>query len=120
MSDRSSGIDVGGTKIATATLEDGELDESHCHDTELGSQDKLVEQLVAAIEHARTDDTRAGGIGVPSMIEFETGRIRPSVNIPLEDVPLRELLSERAGVPVYVENDASCAALAEAFDATAR
>jgi glucokinase len=49
-------------------------------------------------------------------VEFATGRIASSVNIPLEDVPLRELLSERAGLPVYVDNDASCAALAEAFD----
>ena len=38
------------------------------------------------------------------------------MNIPLKDLPLRELLTERAGLPVYVENDASCAALAEAFD----
>ncbi len=37
------------------------------------------------------------------------------MNIPLKDVPLRELLTERVGLPVYVENDASCAALAEAF-----
>src|SRR6185312_14824594 len=51
----------------------------------------------------------------PSLIEFETGRIRSSVNIPLKDVPLRQLLTERLGLPVYVENDASCAALAEAF-----
>jgi glucokinase len=52
---------------------------------------------------------------VPSLIEFETGRIRSSVNIPLKDVPLRQLLTDRLGLPVYVENDASCAALAEAF-----
>ena len=52
---------------------------------------------------------------MPSLIEFATGRIRSSVNIPLKDVPLRELLTERVGLPVYVENDASCAALAEAF-----
>ena len=115
MSDQFIGIDVGGTKIATATLEAGELTESHLLQTELGSQDKLVEQLIGAIEHARTDRTRAVGIGVPSLIEFATGRIRSSVNIPLKDVPLRELLTERVGVPVYVENDASCAALAEAF-----
>jgi glucokinase len=38
------------------------------------------------------------------------------VNIPLEDVPLRELLTERVGMPVFVDNDASCAALAEAFE----
>ncbi len=115
MSDQFIGIDVGGTKIATATLEAGELTESHLLHTELGSQEKLVEQLIGAIELARTDRTRAVGIGVPSLIEFATGRIRSSVNIPLKDVPLRELLTEKAGLPVYVENDASCAALAEAF-----
>ena len=115
MSDQFIGIDVGGTKIATATLEAGELSESYLQHTELSSQEKLVGQLIAAIEHARTDQTRAVGIGVPSLIEFATGRIRSSVNIPLTDVPLRELLTEKAGLPVYVENDASCAALAEAF-----
>jgi glucokinase len=36
------------------------------------------------------------------------------VNIPLADVPLREVLSERLNVPVFVDNDASVAALAEA------
>ena len=115
LSDQFVGIDVGGTKIAVATLQAGELSESVLHHTELGSQEALVEQLVQVIEQARTPDTRAVGIGVPSLIEFATGRIRSSVNIPLKDLPLRELLTERAGLPVYVENDASCAALAEAF-----
>jgi glucokinase len=115
MSDQFIGLDVGGTKIACATLQAGELSESRLQHTELGSQEKLVEQLVAAIDDARTEDTRAVGVGVPSLVEFATGRIRSSVNIPLRDVPLRELLTDRAGLPVYVENDASCAALAEAF-----
>jgi glucokinase len=115
MSDQFIGIDVGGTKIACAALQHGQLSESHLQHTELSSQERLVGQLIDAIAHARTPDTRAVGVGVPSLIEFATGRIRSSVNIPLEDVPLRELLTERAGMPVYVENDASCAALAEAF-----
>jgi glucokinase len=115
MSDQFIGIDVGGTKIATASLAAGNLSESHLVQTELSSQEKLVQQLIGVIEHARTDRTRAVGIGVPSLIEFATGRIRSSVNIPLADVPLRQLLTERLGLPVYVENDASCAALAEAF-----
>ena len=115
MSDQFVGIDVGGTKIAVATLQAGELSESVLHHTELSNQEALVAQLIAVIEQARTPDTRAVGIGVPSLIEFATGRIRSSVNIPLKDLPLRELLTERAGLPVYVENDASCAALAEAF-----
>ena len=115
MSDRFIGIDVGGTKIAVAALQAGELSESTLHHTELGSQEALVDQLVHVIETARTPDTMAVGIGLPSLVEFATGRIRSSVNVPLKDLPLRELLSERAGLPVYVENDASCAALAEAF-----
>jgi glucokinase len=115
MSDQFIGIDVGGTKIASAVLEAGELSESDLLHTELGSQEKLVDQLIASIEGARSDRTRAVGIGVPSLVEFATGRIRSSVNIPLKDVPLRELLTEKLGLPVYVENDASCAALAEAF-----
>ena len=115
MSDQFVGIDVGGTKIAVATLQAGELSEPVLHHTELGSQEALVAQLMKVIDEARTPDTRAVGIGVPSLIEFATGRIRSSVNIPLKDLPLRELLTERVGLPVYVENDASCAALAEAF-----
>jgi glucokinase len=115
VSDQFVGIDVGGTKIASATLQAGELSESYLQHTELSSQEKLIDQLIGAVEHARTPDTRAVGIGMPSLIEFATGRIRSSVNIPLKDVPLRALMTERVGLPVYVENDASCAALAEAF-----
>ena len=36
--------------------------------------------------------------------------------MPLADVPLRHVLSDRLGVPVFVDNDATVAALAEAFD----
>src|SRR3954454_13470038 len=115
MSDQFIGVDVGGTKIATAVLEGGELSESVIVQTEQGSQEALLEQLAQAIEAARTDRTRAVGIGMPSIIEFATGRILASVNIPLQDIPLREHLGSRVGVPVYVENDAGCAALAEAF-----
>ena len=51
------------------------------------------------------------------MIDSATGSINHSVNLPLRHVPLRDVLSERCGLPVYVENDASCAALAEAQEA---
>jgi glucokinase len=110
------GIDVGGTKIASATLCDGTLAEGRLLQTELDDQDRLVEQLVTAICELRVPAARAAGIGVPSVVDFASGRIRSSANIPLANVPLRQLLSERTGLRVYVDNDASCAALAEAFD----
>ena len=110
------GLDVGGTKIASATLQDGKLTTRELIKTNVADGDALVDQLVELIGHLRTDETVAAGVGLPSIIEFETGRIAHSVNIPLHDLPLRKLLTERAGIPVYIENDASCAALAEAFD----
>jgi glucokinase len=116
VSDSFIGIDVGGTKIASATLRDGALSEPELVHTHLDRQEALLDQLVETIERLRGADARAVGIGVPSVVDFATGRIRSSVNIPLEDVPLRELLSDRAGLPVFVDNDASCAALAEAFE----
>jgi predicted NBD/HSP70 family sugar kinase len=56
------------------------------------------------------------GIGLPSVVKFETGRVVASDNLPLADVPLRRVLEERLGVPVFVDNDATVAALAEAHD----
>jgi glucokinase len=62
----------------------------------------------------QTGEPEAIGVGVPSQIDYETGTVETSVNIPLAGVPLREELGKRFGVPVFVDNDANCAALAEA------
>src|SRR4029079_18810939 len=105
-----------GTKIAIASLEAGELSDARVVSTNQASHEELVEKIAAAIEGSMSSDVRAVGIGMPSIIEFKTGKILASVNIPLHDLPLRSMLTDRIGVPVYVENDAGCAALAEAFD----
>src|SRR5262249_24821853 len=54
------------------------------------------------------------GVGVPSQIDFATGAVVSSVNVPLEGVPLRDELEARFGIPVFVDTDANCAAQAEA------
>ncbi len=110
------GVDVGGTKVAAATLDRGVPGEPHIVPTDTSSRDALLDQIVAVIDAVRGPHAEAVGIGVPSVVEFATGRIRYSVNVPLADLPLRSLLTERVGLPVYVENDASCAALAEAYE----
>jgi glucokinase len=114
MGDRLIGVDVGGTKVSVAVLEDGVLSEPVLRPTVLSSSDALLEQLVEAIEDAGPAD--AVGIGLPSVIDFATGTARSSVNIPLQGVPLRQLLSDRVGIPAFVDNDATVAALAEAHD----
>jgi glucokinase len=114
VSERLIGVDVGGTKVSVAVLEDGRLSEPVLAPTTTDDPERLVDQLVEAVRAAGTAD--AVGVAVPSVIDFATGRVRSSVNVPLRDIPLREVLRERLGVPVFVDNDATCAALAEAHD----
>ena len=112
MSERIIGVDVGGTKIAAAALEGGELSQQLVVATETAGTEQFLDQVEEVV---RTfGDAAAVGIAVPSVVDWSTGTARFSVNIPLAGVPLREVLGERLGVPVYVDNDATCAALAEA------
>ena len=111
---RVIGVDVGGTKVAVASLQDGALSEVRTRPTETSSPDALVDQLVEAIEDCGEAD--AVGLGIPSVIDFRRGMAMSSVNIPLQHVPLRDILGRRLGIPVHVDNDASVAALAEAHD----
>jgi len=110
------GVDLGGTKIAVARLRGADLSDSTIEPTDLSGQAALIDQLVGMIDRARGDELDAVGIGVPSVVEFDTGRVVSSANIPLADVPLREVLGDRVGVPVFVDNDATVASLAEAHD----
>jgi glucokinase len=110
------GVDLGGTKVVVASLRDRSLRESVIEPTEMASAQALIDQVVEMVNRVREDDLSAVGIGTPSVVDFETGRAVSSVNVPLADVPLRALLGERLGVPVFVDNDATVAALAEAHD----
>ncbi len=107
------GVDVGGTKVSAATLRGAPA----VHPTDRSSTRALIEQLVAAVGEVAGGRTPAAvGFGIPSVVEFNTGLVRSSTNIPLADVPLRSVLRERLGTEVFVDNDATVAALAEAHD----
>jgi glucokinase len=117
MAARLIGVDLGGTKVSSAVLGADGLSTPVLVATETSSQDQLVEQLAQVILAAADGDEECRiGLGVPAVVEFATGRARYAPNIPLHDVALREVLSERTGLPVVVDNDATVAALAEAHD----
>jgi glucokinase len=110
------GVDVGGTKVAVAAVEGVTASRTREHPTVTVSTDALLDGVEHAVRDVIADAGQpdAIGVGVPSQIEFGTGTVETSVNIPLTGVPLREELGRRFGVPVVVDNDANCAALAEA------
>jgi glucokinase len=110
------GVDVGGTKIAVAAVDGVSATHAVEHPTVTVGTDALLDGLEHAVREviAATGQPDAIGVGVPSQIDYATGTVETSVNIPLTGVPLREELGRRFGVPVFVDNDANCAALAEA------
>jgi glucokinase len=114
------GVDVGGTKVAVATLENETLSSPSVQPTKASSAADLVEEIVTAVEAARNPRTEAVGVGVPSVVEFGSGRVRSSVNLHMSDYDLREALQDRLGLPVFVDNDATLAAVGEAFDESGR
>jgi glucokinase len=108
------GVDVGGTKILAAVVDrEGRLVQQHERPTPTASQDALVAGLVAAVEELLHDDIVALGFGLPSRVDQATGIAHGSVNIPLQELRLRESMSERFALPTEIENDANAAAFAE-------
>lgn len=110
------GVDVGGTKVAAGVVEAAALSDEVEHPTDLSSPEALLDGVASAVDELidRHGQPAGVGVGLPSQIDFDAGLVISSVNIPLEGVPVRERLEQRFGVPVVVDNDASCAALAEA------
>jgi glucokinase len=74
--------------------------------------DRLVEELQAGIDACK-GEVVAVGLGVPSTIDRERGVAITSVNLPIVDVPVRDLIADRVGLPTFLDNDANVAMLAE-------
>jgi glucokinase len=110
------GVDVGGTKVAVAAVDGVTVLEASEDPTSTETAEALLDGIEAVVRRMidRVGEPEAVGVGVPSQIDYATGTVETSVNIPLTGVPLREELGRRFGVPVFVDNDANCAALAEA------
>jgi glucokinase len=110
------GVDLGGTKMAVGVIdaERGQQYESTEPSLNL-TQDELVETLARALAEAREarPQVAAAGLGIPCTIDRERGIAVSAVNLPISNLPIRDLMRERLGLPVFIDNDANVAALAE-------
>jgi glucokinase len=110
------GVDLGGTKLQVGVIDDSqrvlyESREASAGRTEAELIDRLEDELRAAKDAC--PGAVAAGLGIPCTIDRERGVAINAVNLPITDVPVRDLMAERLGLPVFIDNDANCAALAE-------
>ena len=110
------GVDLGGTKMLLGVLDPDSKVLWESREASTGqTEDELVELLVSEVEEARgkCPGAAAVGLGIPATVDHDRGIARSAVNLPMENLPIREIIGARTGLPVFVDNDANVAALAE-------
>jgi glucokinase len=113
---RVIGIDAGGTKLLGGVVDEQLVVHHRVHRTWRGAdRQETLDIFVEAVDEVRAaaPDVTAVGFGIPALVQYETGVSVWSTHLPLEDVPFRDLMSERLGLPVHVDNDTNAAMLAE-------
>ena len=113
---RVVGIDAGGTKLLGGVIDEDLVVHNRVRRLWRGAdRQETLDILVDAVEEIRAaaPDVDAVGFGIPSLVDSRNGASVWSNHLPLDDLPIRDLVSERLGMPVVVDNDANLAALAE-------
>jgi glucokinase len=110
---RAIGLDIGGTKIAGLLVdEDGTIHERIERDTPAEDVDATLER-VHAVGAELASEAEAVGVGAAGMVDFDAGVMRSAPNLAWREVPIRDLISERLGLPCLLDNDANAAAWGE-------
>ncbi len=113
---RVIGVDAGGTKLLGGVVDEQLVVHHRVHRLWRGSdRQETLDIFVEAVEEIRAaaPEVDAVAFGLPALVHQGSGSSAWSTHLPLEGVPFRDLMSERLGVPVHVDNDANVAMLAE-------
>jgi glucokinase len=118
------GVDIGGTKVLAGVVDaDGRVGRT-ARRTTPGRRvvtSQVEDALVAAVLEAADGRPLAGvGVAAAGFVDSAGERVMFAPHLPWQGQPLRDLLAERLSCPVGLDNDANCAARAEAHHGAAR
>lgn len=112
------GVDFGGTSVKIGVVQGGDVID---HAPPIATQDfegpnDLLGEIARAIDGLRgnNEEIHAAGFGMPGFVDFPHGVVTNLTNVSgWQGVRVGEMMEERLGMPVVVENDANCMAFAE-------
>ncbi len=112
------GVDLGGTKIEIANVDDkgNVVDRIRVHTDVKGGSSAIEEQIKEAVRQLceKNDDDPVGiGVGVAAQIDADQGVIRNAPNLNWQDVPFQENLKTLTKLDVTITNDVRAAAWGE-------
>ncbi len=114
------GLDVGGTKIDAVAVSPDDLIIARVRRPTGWGEEAVVESIVGAVLALADDagittaDIVSVGVGIPGLVDADSGRVLHAVNLGVESLDLAHRASARLGVPFRVENDVKAAALGAA------
>ena len=117
------GIDVGGTNLKAGLVDEhgAVMVTTKMKIAQISAQNELAGTMadmtreLAALAGIPLEEIASVGVGVPGTVEIHSGSLLYSCNLTLRNVPLRRLFHKHLRMPLYIENDANCAALAEYY-----
>lgn len=116
------GVDLGGTNIAVGVIDKdlniigrAKLKTNVPRPAEEIFSD-IATAVLTAVDNAgvKLEDVLSVGVGTPGSVNKTNGMIEFANNLDFNKVPAKQMLEEKIGRPVYLDNDANCAALGEA------
>ncbi len=116
MSDKKIiGVDLGGTKVLAARVSNDRIEQTEkTLITSKGPAEQVIEEIISTITRIMDFKVAGIGIGVPSVVDVQSGIVYDVQNIPSwQEVHLKSILEDRLQLPVFINNDANCFALGE-------
>ncbi|HEX6406488.1 MAG TPA: ROK family protein [Gemmatimonadales bacterium] len=125
------GIDIGGTNLVVGSVaEDGsalhalDSEPTHAEAGQTDVLDRLITLAQRTIERTRKEvrgaDIIGVGVGAPGPLDTKRGIVLLTPNLGWVNLPLRQIIHERLGLPAALDNDANCAVLGEWWMGAAR
>lgn len=115
------GVDLGGTKISIALsdLEGKIINQTtiptDAHEGEMPVLNRIINSIEKVVNDSAIsyEDIKGIGIGSPGPLDAKQGIIITTPNLPFKNFNLVKPISEKFGVPVFLDNDANVAAIGE-------
>ena len=111
------GVDLGGTNVHVARVGGRMILQTYLKNISAQADKETVfQQIVQAIKQVLSPQVSAIGVGVPGLVDLQTGTVYDLMNIPSwKEIQLKAKLEAEFGLDVFVNNDANCFALGELY-----
>lgn len=118
------GVDIGGTNLVVGAVTEDGMQVRGLRSEPTGAVhgadhviDRIVTMAEATIAETRRDDPAAQiagvGIGSPGPLDRKAGIVLLTPNLGWVNMPVRDRIGERLGMPAALDNDANCAMAGE-------